>query len=239
MRRADGVEVDEARALRRELVAVAGEERAYAVLERLLGAAGDQQHAQARQRPLAQLLGQREQRGGAGEVVVGAGNGAAAPHVGHDRGAEGADHHAGARRPAPPKRRPCDRAQRSGQADPPLGRGCLDPLEQLRSQLVEPPLQRLVEQQPRLGGVVVGEHHERVDPAGAALADARDQVDGAAAPAHEASQDARAVLGLVDDAGERPGREQRAERPPAAQDERRAGNAQQAEPGGGRRERPP
>ena len=151
-----------------------------------------------------------------------------------------------------------DRAQWPGEADPPLRQRRLDALEQPRRQLVEAALERLVEQDPRLRGVVMGEHDERVDPAsapvrasavhllegaivvvGAARLDARDDVDGGAPAAHEAAQDARPVLRLVDDAREGPGSEQSAEPRPAAQDERRAEHPEQAEAGRGRRERAP
>ena len=98
-------------------------------------------------------------------------------------------------------------------------------------------LERLVEQHARLRRVVVGEHHQRARAA--RIAGAGDQVDGRAAAAHEAAQDARPVLGLVDDAGEGAQREQRARRAPAAQHERGAGHPEQAEAGGGRRKGAP
>ena len=101
---------------------MARHERAHAVLERLLGAAGDEQHAQAGDRLLAQQLGERDERGDAGEVVVGAGHGRAAPHVRDERSSERAERKARERRSPAAAERRRSRAERPRQAEPPLRR---------------------------------------------------------------------------------------------------------------------
>ena len=104
----------------------------------------------------------------------------------------------------------------------------LEALDHLRRELVEAPLQRLVEEAPGLGRVVVGEHHERVERL--VIAGTRDDVHGRAPASHQAAQNTRPVVGLVEYARKRRGGERGTTRPPAAQDERRGEHAAGAEP---------
>ncbi len=214
-----------------------GHERANAVLEGLLGAAGDEQHPQPRDRLGREQLGERDLRGDAGEVVVGARDRRAAPHVGQQRRADRADRETRARGGAAAADRAGERRQRPGETEPPLRRRCLEVLDQPRRALVEAALQRLVEQTSSLRRVVVGEHDERRRRL--VLAGARDHVDRRAPPAHQAPQDARPVVSLVEDARERRRRKQRPARAPAAQRERGGEHPRHAEPGQRRLKDPP
>ena len=118
---------------------MARDEGAHAVLQRLLGAARDEQHAQLRERLRAQHLREGHERGHAREVVVCARDRRAAPYVCSRRGAKGPDQHARAREPAPARRGRRERQQRRAETYPPLRRRRLDPFDQRRGALVQPP----------------------------------------------------------------------------------------------------
>ena len=206
---------------------VARHERANPVLQRLLGAAGDQQQAHAGDGTIVQQLGQGDEHGHAGEVVVGSRHGRVAPNVGHQRRAERAHDQARPRRATSLACCGGSRGQRPGQPDPPLRRRRPAAFEQLWSTFIQPALQRLAKHYATLGGVVVGEHDKRPRRRRAvSVCDAGEQVDRRAATTNQPAHDPGSVLRLVDDPCECHSRQQGPPRAPATQHQGSGGHAE-------------
>jgi hypothetical protein len=80
---------------------VAVHERTDPVLERLLGAAANEQDSEAGDGADLEHLGERDEAGDPGQVVVGSGNGRAAPDVGQEPGRAQREGEARCREPSP------------------------------------------------------------------------------------------------------------------------------------------
>ena len=176
-------------------------EAADAVLKRLLGAGRDEPDADLA-RALAEHLGERDQDGAGGEVVVGAGDGLRAPHVADRRDRSQIQDERRLREAAASRQRAEQAQDRPGEGAPPLRRLGLDLRDHGREALVEGADRRLVEQEAGLGGVVMGEDDERVG--GVRVARLGQHVHGRLLLAHRAAEDPRAVQHLVEEARVRP-----------------------------------
>ena len=198
----------------------------HTLAERFLRAGRDEQDACSFERAVAERGGEPDQRPDRAQVVVGPGHDRSHPDVSHRRGrragerdaggkqAAGAEDRAGAdhHRPDP------DRVEQREAAS----RARMQP----RRELERDPRQDRVEDQARVGRIVVGDQHER--PLGVGIADLRDHVPRRPVGQHRAAEPAPAVAEVIPQGGRADAGNARGERagqqcaPRAAQRERAA-----------------
>ena len=197
MGRPDRLQVEHPRPLGWKRVPVAAQEPADAVLEGLLGTAGDEQDPDPGNGPLGQELREPDEARYPGGVVVRPGHGGAARDVGHGREGHGPDDQAGAGGPAAAGDRRSHSSDRARQADPPERDRGAEAVHELGHELERLALEALIEDRTGLGGVVVREHDERA--ARIVRTDPRHHVRQVSLAPQAGAEQPRAVLDLVDE----------------------------------------
>ena len=158
---AEHLEAQHLRALPIELREVALAERLHALAERLLRAGRQQQHAQPLDRLLAQPRRERDQRPHRAEVVVRARHHRAGADVRHHDGGTEGQRHPGAHHPPDSEHRPGAHEHRP-EPRPVQDREGVTRALVLLGEHPRPDLaERRVEDEPRVGRIVVRNNHER------------------------------------------------------------------------------
>ena len=209
---AEQLEVEEAGVRGVELGVVALDEPVDAALQRLLGAAGDEQDPDAGDGLLAQRGGDADQPGDGAEVVVGAGHDPAAREVDRRRqGQQRAADPGPGQQAAAAERAERDQQRRADHRPPERDRA--GARVDLGKALGEGALAGLVEEEGGRVGVVVGEDDERLGPL--RIAGAGDDVGGRPLAHQQPPQQPRAVDRVLGDCGGGAGRDDRSEQPRA------------------------